>query len=258
MSRRLLALGALAVLVALAGCSGVFGPPATDEAALAENESYDWAEEANASFDLTKSSYAVVYRIDNRTELTVYDRDALGQERSIPISALRFRYRNGTIVGPNTSSLTAERGGGRTTIDLPGNVSGQIAYRTARQGKSFGVPTHVEGAYAITLPPNARVGLPILAQVSPGGFETRGPVDDRVRVRWEDVEADQVRVRWYLQRDLVIFSALLAGAFVIGSGGAVFFYRQIKRLRARREEVGLDVDVEDDDPRDRGPPPGMP
>jgi len=256
MIRRLLGVLALVVLVALTGCSAIFGSPSTDEAALAENASYDWDTEANATLTLETSSYTAIYRIENCSEFAVYSRDALGQEQSIAISALRFRYPNGTEISPAKHSLSAERGGGRTTITFPGNVSGQVAFEAPRHGKAFGVPTHVDGSYAVTLPDGARVGVPILAEVSPGGFSTDLGTEDRVTVTWEDVQTNQVRVRWYLQRDLLIFSLLVGALIVVGGGGMVFFYRQIKRLRGRREEVGLDVD-QDDDPRDRGPPPGM-
>jgi uncharacterized protein HemX len=61
-------------------------------------------------------------------------------------------------------------------------------------------------------------------------------------------------VRYYLQRDLYLFGGLLALMLVVGAGGAGYYYLQIRETVRRREEVGLDVDVEDD--RD-DPPPGM-
>lgn len=257
MTRRLLAVAALFALVALAGCSAVFGPPATDEEALAENASYDWNTDANATLALEKSSYTAIYEVRNRSHFEVFHRDGLGQERSLAISALYFRYANGTKVSVDNSSLSATRGGGRTNVTLPGNVSGRLAFTAPRNGKAFAVPAHVTGSYDVTLPGGARVGVPVMAEVSPAGFSTSGPDDGRVTVHWDEVDARQVLVRWYLQRDLAIFSLLIAVLVVVGSGGSVFYYRRIKRLQARREEVGLDVDAEDDDPRDRGPPPGM-
>jgi hypothetical protein len=256
MRRRTVALFALVLMAGLAGCSGVFGPPSTDADALAESASYEWDTEANATFTLERSAYSVVYRVENRTTFPMYDRDAFGQERSISISALQFTFPNGTRITPANSSLTAERGGGRTTIALPDNASGKLAFQASRHGKTFSVPAHVNGSYAVTLPPSARVGLPVLADVQPGGFRTVAE-EDRVTVRWDTLETDQLRVRWYLERDLIIFSLLVTFLLIVGSGGTVFFYRQIKRLKARRDEVGLDVEQEDDDPRDRGPPPGM-
>jgi hypothetical protein len=39
--------------------------------------------------------------------------------------------------------------------------------------------------------------------------------------------------------------------------GGLYYYRQIRSLRQQREEIGLDVETEDDDLGDDGPPPGM-
>jgi hypothetical protein len=43
---------------------------------------------------------------------------------------------------------------------------------------------------------------------------------------------------------------------LIGGGGLLYYRRQIEALREQREELGLDVET-DDDEFDRGPPPGM-
>ena len=43
---------------------------------------------------------------------------------------------------------------------------------------------------------------------------------------------------------------------VVGVGGAFYYKRRIDELRRQREELGLDVDTEDNEFRD-DPPPGM-
>jgi len=48
---------------------------------------------------------------------------------------------------------------------------------------------------------------------------------------------------------------LAIGGSAIGIAGAAYYAIQLRETRRKREEVGLDMDVEDDD-RD-GPPPGM-
>jgi hypothetical protein len=63
-----------------------------------------------------------------------------------------------------------------------------------------------------------------------------------------------ISVQYYLQRDIPIFGAIAGISLVIGLGGAYYYKRQIDRLREVREEMGLDVDVEE---KDDGPPPGM-
>ncbi|MDS0284137.1 DUF5803 family protein [Haloarcula onubensis] len=262
MQRRTLALIAVLALAALAGCTGIFGPEEVDEGQLNENASYDWETESNASITLNRTSYRAVYDVPDNSSVTIYSRDDLGREESVPVSALRFRFDNGTVISPANSSLTARRTGRSTVIDLPNNSSGQVAYSAPRQGKSFSTPVYTSGnTYSVTLPPGRRVGIPLLSQVTPGGYETS--VDqstDRMTVTWsEPVDSRAIRVRFYLQRDLYIFGGLAAIAIVVGTVGTVYYWRQLQAVRRRRKEAGIDLEEEydDEDFGDDGPPPGM-
>lgn len=258
MRRHLLALGLLALLVGLAGCSAITGPGQPDEETLVGNGTYDWDTDANAALEVNQTAFTAIYGVENRTELEVYQRDGLGQERALDVSTLRFRYPNGSMVTVRNSSMNVERGGGRTTITFPGNVSGQVGFTASRFGKTFGIPNFVEGSYDVTIPRGTRVGIPLLGQVNPGGFSTDVREDGRMTVSWDNVESDGIRISWYLQRDVYIFGSLLGIGIALAIGGTLYYYRQIKLLEARRKEVGLDMEVDsDDDPRDDGPPPGM-
>jgi len=262
MQRRILALLAVLALVGLAGCTGLFGPEEVDSEQLNENASYDWDDEANASLTLNRTSYRAVYDIPDNSTFTIYNRDDLGREESVPVSALRFRYDNGTVISPANSSLTADRTGRSTIIRLPNNSSGQVAYSAPRQGKSFSTPTYASGYnYSVTLPPGRRVGIPLLSQVTPGGYETEtNAATNRMTVTWaEPVDARAIRVRFYLERDLYIFGGLAAIAVVVGGVGTVYYWRQLQAVRRRRQEAGIDLEEEydDDDFGDDGPPPGM-
>ncbi|WP_276271999.1 DUF5803 family protein [Haloarcula litorea] len=264
MHRRHLALVAVLALVALGGCSAITGPDPVDQEQLNQSATYDWDTDADVTVLVNRSSYQAIYAVDSNATLEVYDRDGLGRERSVPISALRFRFENGTVVGPSNSSLGANRTRQRTTIRLPGdgNVSGQIAYSAPRNGKTFATPTHLDGAtYAVTLPPGARVGIPLLSQVSPGGYETDvDEATDRMTVRWpEGIDSRGLQVRYYLERDLLIFGGLAAVAVVVGTVGTLYYYRQLQAVKRRRKEAGVDLEEEDydDDFGDDGPPPGM-
>ena len=260
MNRRHLALLGLVALLALSGCSAIFGPQQSDPARLNQNASYDWATEEDATLVIDRGSYSAIYDVRNNSTFEVYDRDGLGRERSVPIRALRFRYQNGTVVSAANSSLSASEGNRRTEIQFPGNVTGEVAFTAPRRGKTFATPTHIDGgSYAITLPPDARVGIPLLSQVTPGGYES-SVENDRMTLRWSDVTTRIISVRYYLQRDLLLFGGLAIIAVVVGSAGTLYYYRQLKAVERRRKEAGIDLeedDYDDDDPRDRGPPPGM-
>lgn len=251
--RRLLALGGLLCLALTAGC---FGPSEIPESDLrGENVTYDWETDAEAAYTLSRSSYQAVYNASNRTTLSIHDRDALGVESPVRIGSLQFRFTNGTIVNATHANLSATIAQRRTTIGLPAR-HGQVAYTADRSGKQFSTPVAVEGPQAVTLPPGARVGAPVLSQVSPGNYST-AVADDRMTVRWANVTDGALTVHYYLQRDLVLFSLLLLVTLSLAVGGSLYYVRQIRRLEARREAIAPDVDQDEDDPRDRGPPPGM-
>ena len=252
MNRRYLALGAVVVLVALSGCLG--GGDISEEDLNAEAE-YDWDTDTTVTVDLSRSSYTTVVNVTNQSTLSVYERDALGTDNPVQLTALRFRYPDGTVVNASEGNLSAELTNDRTEIGLPAE-EGQVAYTAERTGKSFSTPAFTEGSYSVRLPENSRIGIPLLSAASPGGYTTAIDESDRMVVTWEGVESGTVSVRYYLQRDVWLFGGLVAIAFSIGLGGLLYYVRQIRRLEAQREELGLDVDYEDD-PTDDGPPPGM-
>lgn len=288
-SRRRLLVGValLGTMLALSGCTSVFGPGPVQEGALADEPvpSYDWNQTEDAYIEVNRGNYTSVYAVGNRTTgsteagenftMELYTRDALGTDQPIDPEALRFRYENGSVLryqetddGANLvmlkdgetvdvpdSKLAVSKSRRRTTVRLPTNETGQLAFTAPKNGKQVATPTFVEGSYEMVLPEGARVGLPILAQVQPGQSSAER-IDGQVHVRWDSVSrARSVLVRYYLQRDLFLFGGLVALMLILGTGGAAYYYLQIRETVKRREEVGLDVDIEDDDGRD--PPPGM-
>jgi hypothetical protein len=77
-------------------------------------------------------------------------------------------------------------------------------------------------------------------------------------VRWDNVTRGSVSVRYYLQRDILIFGSLGAVLVVVGIVGTLYYRRQLQAIKKKRESVGLDVETEDDDDfGNDGPPPGM-
>jgi len=250
--RRLLALGALVLAASLAGCG--FGASEIPEDRLAENASYDWNTSANATFNVTRSSYTVVLNVTNES-MAVWQRDALEGEQPVQLRALKYRYPNGTVINGSHDNLTAKVKQEETTIVMPAG-RGQVAYTASRKGKQFGTPTLTNGSHEVILPPGARVGIPLLSQVRPGNYNT-SVQDNRMTVRWGNLSKGEktINVRYYLQRDLLLFAALAIIAILVGGGGAFYYLRQIRDIEQRRDELGIDIEYEDD--FDDGPPPGM-
>jgi hypothetical protein len=256
MTRRTIAIGALLVLVALAGCTSLFGPGEPDPQRLNESANYTWDSDVAASITVEKNSFEGVYSVDNRSELEVYKRDALGQESNLRVSGLKYRYANGTVVNNSAPAVAASQTRDRTILEVPNESGGQVAFSAPRQGKQFRTPVFVQGPTNLTLPNGTRVGIPLLSNVSPQA-DNRSVTNDRMTLQYENLTTQNMNVRYYLQRDLLIFGSLLIGAIVFGAGGGLYYWRQIRQLRRRREETAIDIDTEGDDFGDDGPPPGM-
>lgn len=250
---RLLAVGALLAVVLLAGCG--LGPSEIPKEDLSKNATYDWNVNATATFDISRSSYAAVVNVTNSSELEVWRRDPIEGDNPVNLRALQFRFRNGTVVNASQENLNATRTQDKTVIGLPAR-EGMVGYTASRADKQFGTPAFVDGSYEFVLPPGARIGIPLLSQAGPGGWSS-SVEDNRMTVRWANVTTGSVSVRYYLQRDIILFGSLAAIMLVAGVVGTVYYRRKIRQLEGKRQELGLDVETEDDDVRDDGPPPGM-
>lgn len=257
MNNRRRALLALVAVVFLAGC-GIFGGGEISEDDLLGDQEYNWESNSTATIDLDGSSdsYTAVYVIENQSSLDVYQESTFRGESSVGISGLKFRFSNGTIVNATHPGLTASEGSDQTTIELPA-VNGSVAFEAPRDGKSWSSPTFVDGEYRLDLPESTRVGIWGLSRTSPDPDRT-AVEDDQMSLYWEDVETgDTILVRYYLVRDLYLFGGLFAIALSLGIGGITYYYRQIRRAKKKREDVGLDIEMEDDEIDNDGPPPGM-
>jgi len=57
-------------------------------------------------------------------------------------------------------------------------------------------------------------------------------------------------------QDLYLLGGVAGVAAIVALGGLLYYYRTIRAAQQEREEVGLDVEVDDDEFGD-DPPPGM-
>lgn len=259
MNRRLLAVGLLVVLAATAGCASFLGSDDPNPDELTAEGEYDWDAPANTTFNISRSQFTAVVAVENRSHVVVHRTDELGTDEPLQIQTLQFRYPNGTVVTANASNLWAESEGQRTNVTLP-SEQGQVAFTAPRpNAKRFATPVFVEGSHAVVLPPNTRVGIPLLSRVNPGGYNTTVRDDGRMVIVWNDVERGPIIARYYLQRDILLFGSIAAILGLVGVGGAVYYVWQIRVLKRKRREIGLDVEEEDgEDEFDRkDPPPGM-
>lgn len=257
MMNRQTAILCLGVAIVMSGCLGG-GGEIPEEDLLGEQE-YEWDAQEEGVYNLTISSnaYKSVLTLENRSELRINREQAFRGDASVQIEALKFRFRNGTVVNATHPGLSAVEGSDATTISLPA-LNGTVGYTASRANKRISTPVFVDGDHRLDLPEGTRVGLPFLAQTAPNPDRT--PIEDgQMSIIWSDLEqGDTIAVRYYLVRDLYLFGGLFVIGLTAAVGGAAYYLRQIRRLERRREEVGLDVEQEDDDIGRDGPPPGMP
>lgn len=254
--RHLLALASLAALTLAAGCLGggsVSDDQLTDRPACG---SYEWGANVDVHLTVTEDArFCGVYRVQGDS-IELYQRDGFGSRTPLDVSAMRYRYPDGTVI--DGAELRARGGSVDRTdevvrVTLPDGASGgRLAFSGPSTPKRFSLPTFVTGSYEVVLPPHRRTEFFLFGSVRPSGYSER-TIDDRERthIRWRAVSADSVSIRFYHQRDLSIFAAIVGALSVVAVGGVAYYQRQIRQLRRRREESDVDDDVGD------GPPPGM-
>ncbi|SIR73866.1 DUF5803 family protein [Natronorubrum thiooxidans] len=256
MNRRLVfAVLVVGLLVVGAGCSAFSGGIPDED--LDREQEYDDLRDSDAdvAIDIEEGSltsngeFRAVYDLEDTDELSLY-RSNIYSDQALEIHSVRYWYPNGTEV--TGSELDIEQGDTSTDVRVP-DGNGTVAFSGEAGRKTFSLPAYVEGSYEITIPEDHRTSNFLFGDVTPSGYE-REIVDDQERLTWDEVDST-ISLRYYLTRDIPLFIGLVATVAVIGGAGAAYYYRQVKRLRKQREEMGLDVELEDDS--DDGPPPGM-
>lgn len=239
MTRRFLALGLLVFLTATAGCMGPFGGGEVDRSAADQDETYDWDTSANTTLTVEQDRILAVYTLDGQSTVEAYAFQRFNNERPVDPVAVRFRYPNGTVVGPE--AMTFSQANSRTVIEPP-TGEGQLALTLPKSGKRVRVPVVVDGSHEMILPENAHVRYFLLGRVVPSADERVEAADGRVHLRWNDVTRERIVVEFYLARDLVIFTGILALGSALLLGGLAYFWLQLRTLRERRQQVAVDED----------------
>ena len=237
MDRRHLAAAALLLLVASAGCASLLpGSGEVDREALAENATYDWDTEADVTLNVTGGYYHAVYRVDGRGTIGLSAFERFNERVPLDVSAIRFRYPNGTVVGP--SAIGVERNESYTVVTFPDD-EGQFAYRVPIRGKEVYMATAASGSYEVILPPRTDVQYPLLGRVMPGGYD-RTVEDGRVHLRWDELTDDRLVVQFYLVRDLWVFGGLVLLGTLLATVGLTYFWMQLRGIKERREIVDVE------------------
>jgi len=249
--RRLLAAVGVAVLAASAGCVAPFAGQVSEESLDEDpDEPYEWNTTRDVTFTVREGSYQAVYDLNGTERLELYE-VGLSTDRPLTIWALRYRYPNGTVV--RGSNLNVYRDGSRRVIEVP-NGSGKLAYTSGSGRKQFGQESFVEGTTEVILPPGRRTASFLFGQVQPGGYETSVDDQDRLHIVWDEPVDQGLFVRYYLTRDVLLFRGAVAVLSLVALGGLLYYYRKIRRLENQRKELGLDVEANDDEFDDGGPP----
>ena len=243
MNRRLwLAVGVLAVLIVSGGCLDyVPGFNEIEEDALDEEPAapYDWETDRNVTLTLDSGSqFRGVYNVSADQRLRLYQPTSIGQEGPLDISAVRFRYENGTVINGTELRDRGEIEQTPDEVDVTVPADGQLAFTAGAIPRRLTLPVYVEGTHEVVLPEGSRMDFFLFSNTVPSGATTER-VDNRVRVTWENVDSNSILVQYYQNNDLTIFGAVLGVLSAIAVGGLYYYRRQIDRLHATRVEMGL-------------------
>jgi hypothetical protein len=244
MNRRLgLAVLAVLTLTVTAGCLDYVtgGGEISDDVLDAEPAAaYDWETDRNVSLTLdTGSELQAVYNVSAGQRLRLYQPTSIGQEGPLDISAVRFRYENGTVISGTELRARGEIDQTPDEVYVTTPADGRLAFTAGATPRRLTLPVYIDGSYEVLLPEGSRMDFFLFSNTVPAGATTER-VDNRVRVTWENVESSSILVQYYKQNDLTIFGAIIGILSAIAVGGLYYYRRQIDRLHETRVEMGLD------------------
>ena len=239
MTRRGLALLVLVLLVGLGGCLSTGGPIEGERLDRAPPAPYEWSADAavHATVHGDDRVQVVVTPVDRELRLA-FDDEVAG-ERSVPIGAVRARQADGTVL---TGSQLREAGATiaetreATTIEVAAGADiTAVGFTMDSRRNQLLLPPVASGAHVVVLPAGRQVELPILGQIRPRPDAVTQRADGHTAIRWDQLEARPISVRYYQDRDLVLFGGVIAIAGAVLVGGLVYFRREVLQLQRRRE-----------------------
>lgn len=234
--RKLKVAVAVAVLAVTAGCLG--GGPTPSNQDLQEDADYDWDTDANVTVVVDGETYRTVADVTETEKIRLAQTSGFGGRNPLFISAVQFRYPNGTVVGADEIDVSSHNQ--RTVVELPAE-NGTFAYTANAGSRSATIPLDFEGSHEVVLPAGMRVSFPLFGNVDPGGYE-KTVEDNRVHLRWDSLSSATIDVEYYLERDLMLFGGIIAVLTALAIGGVVYYRLRIRRLEREREQAGLDYE----------------
>ncbi|WP_137198814.1 DUF5803 family protein [Halalkalirubrum salinum] len=259
--RLVLATLVVALLAVSAGCLGwaTGGGEVSREAIDREPaEPYNWDTDRDAHITVQGSSFQAVYQVNASDELRLYRPEEWGTEGPLDISAVRYRYENGTVL--NGTEIEAHGGEFEQTTDevfvtVP-DSDGQLGITASAVPRRFSIPAYVEGSYEVVLPEGHSLDFFLFSNVVPRNYEQE-EIDGQLHLYWEDVSGGSITVQSYRERDLLIFGGAVVLLTAIAIVGLSYYRRKIDELHDIRVSMGLKVnedDEEDDEDDERDPP----
>ncbi|MFB6270128.1 MAG: DUF5803 family protein, partial [Halobacterium sp.] len=122
MTKLKLAAGVL-LLAVLAGCLG--GGPTPSDSDLAKNATYEWDTDADVTVTVDGEKYRTVAAVNGTEKVRLARSSGFGGRNPLFVSAVKFRYPNGTVVGAEQIGVKSKNQ--RTVVTLPAE-NGTFAY----------------------------------------------------------------------------------------------------------------------------------
>ncbi|MXR20625.1 DUF5803 family protein [Halobacterium bonnevillei] len=227
---------AVVLLAVTAGCLGGGPTPSDDD--LQEDATYDWDTDADVTVVVEGEEYKTVATVEDTGKVRLARSSGFGGRNPLFISAVQFRYPNGTVVGADAIDVSSKDQ--RTVVELPAD-NGTLAYTSNAGSRSATIPLDFEGSHEVVLPAAMRVSFPLFGSVDPGGYE-KTVEDNRVHLRWDSLSNATIEVDFYLERDLYLFGGIIGVLAVAALAGVAYYRLRIRRLEQEREQAGLDVE----------------